>query len=41
MTTHKNAYDFATIDPIETVSTRQAMKPAGAKLFDWIKSWKV
>jgi branched-chain amino acid transport system substrate-binding protein len=36
ITTHKNAYDFVTIDPIETVSTKQAMKPAGAKLFDWI-----
>jgi branched-chain amino acid transport system substrate-binding protein len=41
VTTHKNAYDFVTIDPIETVSTRQAMKPAGAKLFDWINSWKI
>jgi branched-chain amino acid transport system substrate-binding protein len=41
ITTHKNAYDFVTIDPIETVSTRQAMKPAGAKLFDWINSWKI
>jgi branched-chain amino acid transport system substrate-binding protein len=41
ITTHKNAYDFVTLDPIETVSTRQAMKPAGAKLFDWINSWKI
>ena len=41
ITTHKNAYDFATIDPIEVVSTKQAMKPAGTKLFDWINSWKV
>jgi branched-chain amino acid transport system substrate-binding protein len=41
ITTHKNAYDFATIDPIEVVSTKQAMKPAGAKLFDWINSWKM
>jgi len=36
VTTHKNAYDFVTIDPVEVVSTRQAMKPAGTKLFDWI-----
>jgi branched-chain amino acid transport system substrate-binding protein len=36
VTTHKNAYDFVTIDPVEVVSTRQAMKPAGAKLLDWI-----
>jgi branched-chain amino acid transport system substrate-binding protein len=41
ITTHKNAYDFVTIDPIESVSTKQAMKPAGAKLFDWIASWKI
>ena len=41
ITTHKNAYDFATIDPIEVVSTKQAMKPAGTKLFDWINSWKM
>src|ERR1700675_413215 len=41
ITTHKNAYDFVTIDPVEVVSTKQAMKPAGAKLFDWIKSWKI
>jgi hypothetical protein len=41
LTTHKNAYDFATISPIEVVSTERAMKPAGAKLFDWIASWKV
>ena len=32
ITTHKNAYDFVTINPIEVVSTKQAMKPAGSKL---------
>jgi branched-chain amino acid transport system substrate-binding protein len=36
VTTHKNAYDFVTIDPVEVVSTKQAMKPAGAKLLEWI-----
>ena len=41
ITTHKNSYDFATINPIEVVSTKQAMKPAGAKLLDWIASWKI
>ncbi|HEV8144722.1 MAG TPA: ABC transporter substrate-binding protein [Methylomirabilota bacterium] len=41
MTTHKNSYDFVTIDPIEVVSTKQAMKPSGAKLMDWIAGWKV
>src|SRR3989449_86339 len=41
VTTHKNTYDFVTIDPIEVVSTKVAMKPAGSKLFDWINSWKI
>jgi branched-chain amino acid transport system substrate-binding protein len=41
ITTHKNSYDFVTIDPIEVVSTKQAMKPSGAKLFEWINSWKM
>ena len=36
ITTHKNSYDFVTINPIEVVSTKTAMKPAGAKLLDWI-----
>jgi branched-chain amino acid transport system substrate-binding protein len=40
LTTHRNSYDFVTIDPIEVMSTRQAMKPAGAKLLDWINGWK-
>src|SRR2546428_10598932 len=40
ITTHKNGYDFVTISPIEVVSTKQAMKPAGAKLVDWINGWK-
>jgi branched-chain amino acid transport system substrate-binding protein len=41
MTTHKNSYDFVTVNPLEVVSTKQAMKPAGAKLMDWINGWKV
>jgi branched-chain amino acid transport system substrate-binding protein len=41
ITTHKNVYDFVTISPIEVVSTKQAMKPAGTKLFEWIDSWKI
>jgi branched-chain amino acid transport system substrate-binding protein len=42
ITTHKNSYDFVTINPVEVVSTKQAMKPtAGTKLFDWINSWKI
>ena len=41
ITTHKNNYDFVTINPIEVISTKQAMKPSGAKLLDWINGWKV
>ena len=41
ITTHKNSYDFVTIDPVEVVSTKRAMKPAGAKLLDWIAGWKL
>jgi len=41
MTTHKNNYDFVTINPIEVVSTKTAMKPAGAKLLEWINGWKI
>jgi len=41
ITTHRNPYDVATISPVEVVSTKVAMKPAGTKLFDWINSWKV
>src|SRR5216110_419458 len=40
ITTHKNNYDFVTINPIEIVSTKTAMKPAGTKLLDWINGWK-
>jgi branched-chain amino acid transport system substrate-binding protein len=41
LTTHKNAYDFVTIDPVEVVSTKVAMKPAGTKLIEWINGWKI
>jgi branched-chain amino acid transport system substrate-binding protein len=41
ITTHKNKYDFVTIDPVEVMPTTRIMKPAGAKLLDWIASWKV
>lgn len=42
-TTHKNSYEFATIDRIETMHTDQLQKPAGADFFKWIESmnWKV
>ena len=36
ITTHKNAYDFVTIDPVEELPTARIQKPAGAKLYDWI-----
>jgi len=40
ITTHKNSYNFVTIDPMEIMPASQIMKPAGTKLYDWIKSWK-
>src|SRR3970282_1935022 len=41
ITTHNNDYDFVTINPIEVVSTKTAMKPAGSKLLDWINGWRI
>ncbi len=39
ITTHKNGFDFVTIDPVEVVPTSRIMKPsAGAKLYDWINA---
>jgi branched-chain amino acid transport system substrate-binding protein len=40
VTTHKNSYDFVTIDPVEVMTTRQIQKPSGVGLYDWINSWK-
>ncbi len=40
LTTHKNTYDFVTIDPVEVMSTKQIQKPSGMGLYDWINSWK-
>jgi branched-chain amino acid transport system substrate-binding protein len=39
ITTHHNDYDFVTIDPVEVLPTTRIMKPAGSKLYDWIRSW--
>lgn len=41
LSTHKNNYDFVTIDPVESMSTKQVQKPSGVRLYDWIASWKV
>src|SRR5262249_45785590 len=41
ITTHKNSCDLVRINDGEVVATKQAMKPAGAKLLDWINGWKV
>ena len=41
LTSHKNPYDFVTINRMDVLTPVQIMKPtAGAKLYDWIKSWK-
>jgi len=37
ITTHRNEYDFVTIDPVEVLPTTKIMKPTAAtKLYDWI-----
>ena len=38
--THKNAYDFVTLDPktIETMYSTDLQKPAGANFWDWLKT---
>lgn len=41
LTTHRNRYDFVTIDPVEVMSTKQIQKPSGMGLYQWIESWKV
>lgn len=41
LSTHKNRYDFVTIDGVEAMSTKQIQKPSGMGLYDWIASWKV
>ena len=40
-TTHRNRYDFVTVDPLESMGTKQIQKPTGVGLYDWINSWKV
>ena len=40
ISTHRNAHDFVTIDPVEVMSTKQIQKPSGMGLYDWIGSWK-
>jgi branched-chain amino acid transport system substrate-binding protein len=39
ITTHHNDHDFVTIDPVEVLPTTRITKPAGSKLYDWIRSW--
>jgi branched-chain amino acid transport system substrate-binding protein len=41
ITTHRNAYDFVTIDPVEALPTTRIQKPAGAKLMDWIATMQL
>lgn len=40
-TTHKNRFDFVTIDPVVTMPGKEVQKPSGVGLKDWIQSWKV
>ena len=36
MTTHKNPYDIVTIDPVQTLDTKEYQKPSGADFYKWI-----
>jgi len=40
ITTHKNSFDFVTIDPVEIMTLRR-FEACRSKLFEWIKGWKV
>ncbi len=40
LTTHKNPYDIVTINPVETLDTREYQKPAGADFYKWIETKK-
>ena len=38
ITTHKNKYDFVTLDSFETMYSTDLQKPPGAKFWDWINT---
>ena len=40
LTTHKNPYDFVTIDPVDVMYSDQLQKPPGANFWNWIKEAK-
>ena len=37
-TTHKNKYDFVTLDKFDTTYSTELQKPAGANFWEWIKT---
>jgi branched-chain amino acid transport system substrate-binding protein len=37
-TTHKNSYDFVTLDRFDTMYSTDLQKPAGANFWEWIKT---
>ncbi|MGA2463811.1 MAG: ABC transporter substrate-binding protein [Thermodesulfobacteriota bacterium] len=39
VTTHKNPYDFVTIDQVRVMSPAQIQIPYGMKFEDWVKGW--
>jgi branched-chain amino acid transport system substrate-binding protein len=38
LTTHKNKYDFVTLDKFDTAYSTSLQKPAGANFWEWIKT---
>ncbi len=39
ITTHKNPYDFVTIDQVRVLSPAQIQTPFGIKFHDWVNGW--
>ncbi|MEE8302237.1 MAG: ABC transporter substrate-binding protein [Candidatus Tectomicrobia bacterium] len=39
VSTHKNNFDFATIDPVRVNTAAQTQKPSGMEFGQWVESW--
>ncbi|MFQ5521412.1 MAG: hypothetical protein ACE5FK_08440, partial [Candidatus Methylomirabilia bacterium] len=39
VTTHRNDFDFVTVDPVGIMTAAQTQKPAGADFHKWVDSW--
>lgn len=39
VTSHRNDYDFVTVDPLRIMTAAQTQKPAGADFYQWVETW--